>query len=192
MVSASRKPTEVRQREIAEAVLRIIGEQGATALTAARIADAVGVTSGALFRHFDSLEAILHAAVEVGVEAVEETFPDPALPPIERLRHLAVARIALFSRRPGIAWLLLSDQVYLTVPTAAVDRLRSLVRRSRAFLLEAIRDGVADGSLRGDIAPETLLLIFTGTVHAAVGAAGVHRSRRSAPDVLDALFLLLS
>ncbi|MHC4408099.1 MAG: TetR/AcrR family transcriptional regulator [Planctomycetota bacterium] len=192
MTARVRKPKQVRQREIAEAVLRVIGEHGAPALTASRIADEVGVTAGALFRHFESLPAILDAAVELGVEKIEASFPDADLPPTERMRRLAAARIDLLSRDGGLAWLLLSDQVYLTVSAQSVARLRELVSRSRGFLLQAVRDGVADGSLRSDIEPEQLLLIFTGTVHAAIGAAGVHRSNRTQPKVLDSLFTLLS
>jgi len=192
MPRATRKPTGIRRREIAEAALHVIGRQGASALTAARIAGEVGVTSGALFRHFDSLDAILESAVDAGLEAVEETFPDPSSPAVERLRNIAEARIGLFRKRPGIAWLLMSDQVYLTMPSPAVSRLRAMARKSRTYLLRAIRKAVADGLLRDDVAPEALLLIFTGTVHAIVGATGVHRSRRRVPDALDSLFEVLS
>jgi TetR/AcrR family transcriptional regulator len=187
-----RKPAGVRRREIAEAVLHVIGEHGAPALTAASIAAEVGVTSGALFRHFESLEAILDAAVDEGLERVEATFPPAELPPIERLRRLAAARIDLLANNPGLAWLLMSDQVYLTVSKQSVTRLRKLVRRSRIFLLAALREAMADGSLRTDIPAETLLVVFTGTVHAAIGAAGVHRTAKPRGDVLDALFTLIS
>jgi len=192
MASQTRKPTEVRQREIAEAVLRVIGEQGARSLTAARIAAEVGVTSGALFRHFDSLDAILDAAVDHAAALVEATFPAPDLPAVERLRELATARIQLIGGHRGLAWLLLSDQVYVTLSDSAVTRLRALVKRSRVFLLDAMREGAAEGSIRSDIAPELLLPIFTGTVHALIGAGGVHRSGEEKPDVLGALFKLLS
>ena len=190
----TRKPTEVRRREIAEAVLRVIGEQGATSLTAATIAAEVGITPGALFRHFPSLARILEAAVERAVEETEATFPDPGGAPIERLMAIAAARIDLFRRNRGIAWLLLSDQVYLTLPEGALARLRGLVGRSRKFLLDAIRAGAKGGTIRSDIDPEILLVLFTGAVHAIVGTAGVHRrARRPAPArVLDALRGLLS
>jgi len=187
-----RKPADVRRREIADAVLQVIGEHGASALTASRIAEEVGVTSGALFRHFASLEEILDAAVDAGIERVEATFPAQDLPPTGRLRSLATARIELLAGNPGLTWLLMSDQVYLTVSAQSVARLRKLVRRSRAFLMDALREGMADGSLRSDISAESMLVVFTGTVHATIGAAGVHRTRKPMRDVLDALFTLIS
>ena len=183
----------VRRREIADAALLVIGEQGASALTAASIATEVGVTSGALFRHFATLSEVVEAAVERAVDAAEATIPAREGAPIDRLMRIAGARIELFRRNPGMAWLLLSDQVYLSVPEGAIVRLRSLVRRTRRFLLETIREGVAEGSIRSDIEPEYLLMVFTGTVHAALGPAGVHREEAapSAEPVLAALRSLL-
>ena len=198
MSTTTRKPSSVRRREIAEAVLRVIGEHGATSVTAASLAREVGLTPGALFRHFATLDDILSAAVDIGIGAVEATFPPEELPPIERLRALALQRIELIGGTPGLAWLLLSDQVYLCVPEAAVTRLRALVQRSRAYLLAGFRDGIGRGDLRGDLEPETMLPIFTGTVHSLIVARGVHRDalQGKAPPspehIVDALFALLA
>ncbi len=198
--STNRKPTEVRRREIAAAVLRLIGERGAPALTAASIAEAVGVTPGALFRHFESVDAILLGAVELAVELVEATFPDPDLPPCERLQALLTARIAAIRETPGLAWLLLSDQVFLSVPPLAVDHLRGLVERSRTFLRNALKEAVADGDLRDDVDLSVMLVLFTGTVHTLAAGGGVHaspsgrrRPRQPQPTrVLETLLELLA
>jgi len=193
----TRKPTEVRRREIAAAALRVIGQQGASELTTATLALAVGLTPGALFRHFSSLDEILEAAVERAVEQVEATFPSADLSPVERLHTFVSARVELITRTPGLAWLLLSDQVYLTVPQPAIRRLRALVKRSRGFLLTAVHEGIAAGRLRQDIDPQVMLVLITGTVHSLIGTQGVHRSRAAArkpkpKHVLDTLFSLLT
>jgi AcrR family transcriptional regulator len=193
----NRKATADRKIEIADAALRVIGERGVKALTAATLAAEVGVTDGALYRHFASLAEILEAAVDRAVARVEETFPPADLDPVERLRRLGAARVALIRSAPGLAWLLLSDQVYLTVPEAAVARLRGLVEKSRAFLSAAIHEGVAYGRLRDDVPPAVILTLFTGAVHALAGSTGVHRaatdaSRGPEPEaVFETLFDLL-
>jgi AcrR family transcriptional regulator len=193
-----RKPTDVRRREIAEAVLRLIGERGARALTTATIAGAVEVTPGALFRHFETLDDITSAAVERAIEQVEGTFPPADLPPLERLERVVLARIAAIRQMPALAWLLLSDQVYLSIPPPAVERLRALVERSKTFLLAALREGQAQGSLRSDVAPEHMLILFTGVVHGLSRSSGVHApSPGTVPgtprpaDVVGTLFELL-
>jgi AcrR family transcriptional regulator len=196
VLARTRKPSATRREEIVRATLHIIGERGVPSLTAAALADEVGLTSGALFRHFDSMDDILRAAVDHAVERLEATFPEPRLPPRERLHSLARGRIELLRGEPGLAWMLRSEQAYLVLPADAVQRLRAVVARSREALLTALRDGVRDGSFRVDIEPRDLLVPVVGTIHALTGGAGIHRestatARRNAGRALAALIRML-
>jgi AcrR family transcriptional regulator len=181
MKSITRKPAGQRREEIAHAVLRIIGEQGLTSLSTATLAAEVGVTTGALYRHFASLDEILIETVRLGVERVEQTFPDPTDPPLERLLAMARNRVRLLGGDSGLAWLLRSEQAYLTLPRNAVERLRDVSRRSRQFLLDTLREGIEDGSIRGDIEPELLLVPVLGTIHAVIGSGRSVRRRAGGP-----------
>jgi AcrR family transcriptional regulator len=183
MKTRARRPGSERRPQIAAAALRLIGERGLAALTSATLAAEVGLTSGALFRHFPSLDRILEEAVESATKRLAATFPAGSLPPRERLFALLRSRVELLGTDPGLAWLLRSDQAYFALPPAAVARLRELVERSRAFLLAALREGAAAGTIRSDVEPEALLVMVTGTVHALVGLQGVHRG--AAPSDLD-------
>lgn len=184
MKATVRKPKADRRHEIVQAAFRIIGERGLTCLTTATLAAEIGLTSGALYRHFASLDEILTAAVRYGVVRIEQTFPDPALPPLERLLTLARTRVRLLGDDPGLVWLLRSEQAYLALPPNAVRLLRDVVSRSRAFLLATLRDGAADGSIRDDIDPELLLVPVVATIHAVVGPRSARRGapRTSRPD----------
>jgi AcrR family transcriptional regulator len=176
----TRRPTSERRAEIAAAALRIIGERGLPSLTTATLAAEIGVTSGALFRHFDSREAILAESVRHAVERIEATFPDATLPPVERILQLAGNRVRVLGTDRGLAWLLRSDQAYLTMPEGAVNELRGLVAKTKKYLLDAIRQGARDGTIRADIEPEVLLLTVMGTIHALVGLTGLHGHATSA------------
>jgi AcrR family transcriptional regulator len=161
-----RKSAQVRRAEIAEAAIRLAGDRGAPSLTAAAIAAEVGLTSGALFRHFDSIDAILEAAAERAIEWVEATFPAPDLPARERLESLVRARVVLLGEHPGLVWFLLSDQAAARIPVAARERLADLAKATRAQLTSAITEARAAGELRNDVAPEAQLTILIGAVHA--------------------------
>lgn len=197
MKNTSRKSSAVRREEIAVAALRIIGERGLASLTTATLAAEVGVTPGALFRHFDSREAMLNEAARFALARIESTFPDPALPPRERLFALAENRVRIVGRDPGVAWVLRSEQASLSLPAEAVGQLQDLVKRSKRFVLTALRDGAADGTFRTDIEPEILFVPVMGTIHALIGMAGIHaaagrvRGSRTGP-VLAALAVLLA
>ena len=191
-----RKSGADRRDEIARAVLRIAGEPGMPALTTASLAAEVGVTTGALFRHFPSLDDMLRAAVDHAVRQIEGTFPDADLPPMDRLIQLGRNRVRTIGSDRGLSWLLRSEQAWLSLPDDSVEKLRALVRRSRAFLLAAITDGVGSGAVRSDIEPELLLITVMGTIHALMGMPGVQgRSTQGlarADDALAALAQLLS
>jgi AcrR family transcriptional regulator len=64
----TRKSQAERREEIIDAALLILGEHGVDGMTMVRLADAVGITPAALYRHFDSRNAILAAVVDVAVE----------------------------------------------------------------------------------------------------------------------------
>ena len=59
----NRKNTEVRQEEIVDAAVRLIGEYGLRGTTVSRIAAAVGIARGALYRHFPNRQAVIEAAL---------------------------------------------------------------------------------------------------------------------------------
>ena len=195
MVTRTRKPTAERRKEIAESVLRIIGERGLTSLTTTTLAEDVGLTSGALFRHFASRDEILVETVRLATARMEETFPDEGLDPVDRLLDLARERFRVLGSDAGLAWLFRSEQAFLVLPGEAVTLLREIVERSRRFVLEALREGAALGMIRRDIEPEVLLVPVMGTIHALIGAQGARtlstgRARDPEP-VLAALVRLL-
>lgn len=196
MPPTTRKPTAVRRDEIAQAVVRIIGTHGITALTTTRLAAEVGLTSGALFRHFASQDDILRHATRRVVARLEATFPDVALPPAERVAALATARVRLLGSEPGVAWFVHSEQAALVLPADAASRLRRLVTRTRKFLLTAIREGAAAGTVRDDVEPDVLLVPVLGTIHALIGTAGAPKVRAArrlrAKQVIDGLIRLLA
>jgi len=197
VATGTRRTTAERRQEIARAALRIIGERGLTSLRTTAIAAEVGLTSGALFRHFASIDAILTEAARYAAGRIDETFPDPSSPPLERLEALARGRVELLTSEPGIAWCLRSEQARLTLPEEAVTLLASCAERTRRFVLQALRDGVSRGEIRCDIEPELLLPPVMGTIHVLAGTAGFQKlaaraAARNHRRALRALMRLLA
>jgi len=192
MKTAIRYSGTERREQIALAALEIIGEQGLASLSTAALADRVGLSSGGLFRHFASIEEILQEATQIATRLIEATFPEPELPPMERIRTLGVNRIRLLGGNPGLTWLLMSKQAYLKLPSDSVKQLKAIVIRSKQFLLAAVLDGVREGSIRSDLNAEALLVTILGTVHTLIGMPGTPEERESkAEEVIDSLLIML-
>ena len=155
----------------------------------------MGITSGALFRHFTSRDEILVETVRFATTRMEETFPDEGLGPVDRLLGLARERFRVLGSDAGLAWIFRSEQAFLVLPEEAITLLRGIVERSRRYVLEALREGARRGTIRRDIEPEVLLVPVMGTIHALIGAHGARKlstGRTLDPEtVLSALVRLL-
>jgi TetR/AcrR family transcriptional regulator, tetracycline repressor protein len=116
-----------RRDEVLEAALDLLDDVGLAALTTRRLAERLGVRPGALYRHFDSKQALL-------VAMVDRTLADAPPVPVDRpwpdqVRAIATAaRAAMLSRRDG-ALLVIGNVVRSTRGqaswTAFLDALRS-------------------------------------------------------------------
>lgn len=159
-----RRSTPLNRIEIADAAIRLIGVEGIAALTTTALAKELGVSSGAPFRHFASRDAILVAVAERVVEIVGATFPEEGLQPMDRLSRLFLARTSVLSRNLGVARLIFSDQFTKALPEKAAANIRSLIRRTRAYLLRLLEEGAERGEIRRDIPAEDLVVPVLGTL----------------------------
>jgi AcrR family transcriptional regulator len=187
-----RRASEVRQVELTDAALHIIATRGITALTTRSLAAEVGLSTGAIFRHFASLEALLDAVVGRVEAVLEETYPPATLPPVERLERFVEARSTAVGKQRGILRLVLSEQFLLALPERGSARLKRLVETTRSFVVSCLRDGQAAGALRADLPAEALAPIVMGTVQmlALFPASGRRRGPESRA-VLESLLALL-
>lgn len=193
-MATARRTTGERRTELADAALEIIATRGIVELTTKNLADAVGLSTGAIFRHFASLDALFVALAERVAEVLDETYPSPELPPLERLEKFLEARSSVVGERAGILRLMLSDQFALALPEAAALELRHARATTRAFLVATITEAQAAGQVRRDVAPEELVVIVMGTIQMlGLSAAGPHaRGPTQARAVRAALLQLIT
>ncbi len=157
-----RLPTEDRQRQIADAALKLVAEHGVGGLTIAAIAREVGLAEGTLFRHFGSKQEIADAAVGRMEELLFEGFPPQQGDPLERLGAFFMQRVGLVRRLPGVMRLLLSDELSRAGTEAAAARVLELKRRSMGFVVQCFAEARQRGLVRGDLDPRALALLVNG------------------------------
>ncbi len=159
-----REKTQVRQRQIAEAALKVMSQQGLRRFTAAAIAREVGISDGALFRHFPDKPAIVAAALDRVEDLMFRGFPPQHPHPIERLGLFFQQRLALVSTNPAIVNLITSDQLALAAGGQGAQRVAGWKARSAAFILECLMDAQAAGLLREGVDVYALRLIVHGSI----------------------------
>lgn len=188
-----RRSTEVRQAELTEAALSIIATRGIAALSTRSLAAHVGLSSGAIFRHFATLDALLDAVAARVEAALDSTFPPSDLPPRERLERFIEARSATVGNHVGILRLMLSDQFQLALPEGGSKRLAGCVKKTREFISECVRKGQAEGTIRDDIDAAALVVIVMGTTRMLALSNNLPRGKADeARAVREAIVTLLS
>ncbi len=151
-------------------------------MTTTRLSRELGLTSGALFRHFPNREAMLEAAVALAVERMMASIPEGEAEPLERILQLARNRIALVREDAGLAWLFRSEEAEQCLPDEARASIRHTVRQTRSFVLAALREGMEQGQVRRDIEARLLLVPVLGTIHLLIESASSRASHRPGPE----------
>ena len=161
---AARERSEVRREQIADAALRIIAVEGLGKFTTAAIAKAVGLTDGAIFRHFDSKEDIVQAAVERVEAVLFADFPPKHRDPIERLGLFFRNRVRAVTGLPGVAHLMFSDQLAQAAGPVGAVKVREMQARTLDFLRACLDEAAAKRRLREDADVDDLLVLVRGAL----------------------------
>jgi AcrR family transcriptional regulator len=145
---------------IIDSAAAMMAEQG-DAANMNKIAGAAGVSRATLYRYFPSREALLHAMATTSIEELAARIADADLQgiPVEQaIARLVRGFIAVGSKYTALAGgghQRTGDHPHAN--TLLTEPVRALFRR-----------GIADGSLRSDLAPELLTNLFSGLIKAAL------------------------
>jgi AcrR family transcriptional regulator len=152
VLAGGRLPGAERKAQIVAATLRLVAEHGLAGASMSRIAEAVGISNAALYRHFPSREDILIAAHDALVERVFAWLNYSKAPDVtDRLREMGRTHAELFSKDiegfnapmfQFISWIP-KDRVHEHV----VDRRGEMLR----WYADLVEEGKAQGSIRPDI-----------------------------------------
>lgn len=161
-----RKPAEERKSEIVEAALRLADKVGPDRLTTGQIAEAVGLTQAALFRHFPKKQDLWEAvAARIGEKfqqrwiAIERGPPDP----IDRLHTIIAAQLKLIQAMPAIPAILFSRELHVENRALRVI-FAKFMTSFHGRIERLIAAAQNEGRLRGDVAPADVAFLIIGLV----------------------------
>ena len=153
-----RLPGAQRKTQIIEATLRLIAEHGLAGTSMSRIADEVGISNAALYRHFASRDDIVIAAHDSLIQRVLAWLNSSSAPDaLDRLRELGRTHADIFSRDiEGF-----NAPMFQFISWLPRDRVRDHVVSRRVEMLrwyaDLVEEGKAQGSIRRDIETELIV-----------------------------------
>jgi AcrR family transcriptional regulator len=162
-----RRPTDVRRREIIEAARVVITDHGMQALTIGSLARAVGVSEGAIYRHFRGKKRIIAGLIEDIDSRLNQRInlmdgdPDAGLKRLEQVLKDNAAP----STVTGVSFMVIAE-----VLMNGDDELRRLMQtaidRHLAMIEAQLSAGVQKGEVSTDIDLKAASLQFYGLIQA--------------------------
>lgn len=177
-----------RRQLTVEAVIGLAAEQNPSEITTAAIAQRMGVTQGALFRHFPSKDAIWESVMSWVADQLLAALDTAAqgADPLGGLRAMFAAHVDFAMRHPGVPRMMFGELQHARATPAKRVAL-ALMQRYAARLQVCIEQGQASGEIAPYIAPQAAATLFIGTVQGLVMQsllyADLARMRAQAPEV---------
>ncbi len=188
---ATRLSAEERRASTVETVIDLAAEQNPSDITTAAIAERMGLTHGALFRHFPTKDAILQAVLSWVAErllARVDRAADGASSSLAALEAVFMAHVDFVAEHPGVPRMLFGElqRANDTLPRKMVQ---TLIARYGERLRRLIEAGKQSGELEPGLDVEAAVLLFIGTIQGlviqAMVAGDVARIRRDARVVFS-------
>jgi len=182
-------PAEERRAATVEAVVDLAAEQNPSDITTTAIAQRMGLTQGALFRHFPTKDAILEAVMSWVTErllARVSKAAESAPSPLAALEAIFQTHIDFVCERPGVPRMLFGElqRPGDTLPKRIV---RTLLHRYDERLRGLLEAGKAQGELDPMLDVGAAAGLFIGAIQGLVMqsllAGDAQRIRRDAPGV---------
>lgn len=181
-----RQTTHIRQAEIIAAVLALAAEHGPAALSTPRIAHSVGLTDGALFKHFPTKAALWLAVIDwVDAQLLTrlQRAADAAPEPLAALRAVFLAHVDFAIAHPGVPRFIFNELQHPD-DSPVKARVRAMLGRYRS-VLNRLLDALPLPAAERDAAATLFIGSVQGLVMQAMAAGDMPGMRGAAEAVFD-------
>lgn len=182
-------PAEERRVATVEAVVNLAAEQNPSDITTTAIAQRMGLTQGALFRHFPTKDAILESVMDWVAESLltrVNKAAEDATSPMAALEAVFMAHVDFIVEHPGVPRMLFGE-LQRPGDTLPKQIVLTLIRHYSERLQLLLKAGKTQGELHAQLDIEAASVSFIGAIQGLVMqsllAGDVTRMRRDAVGV---------
>jgi AcrR family transcriptional regulator len=159
-----RLSTQERKIQIKENILKIIFEEGMHKLSTRHLAQRIGISEGALFRHYPSKNAMIQGIIEdVSIELIEnlKIISEKNIPAKERLEELICFTINYLHQKKGITLLLFTEASYKN-ENSLKSEMSHIYSSQKQYFTKIILDGITEGIWNANVNIENLATLYMG------------------------------
>jgi AcrR family transcriptional regulator len=185
-----RLSAEVRQDQIIQVAVDLAGERGMQGVTTQDMADAMGLTQGAIFRHFPSKDAIWIAAmgwIRERLMGVLGAAAQGTGSPLDALERMFFAHVDFIDRHPAIPRMVFSGQMLHDNPKLKA-LVQEIVSGYEARLVVLLCEAREAGLVRADLDEQSAAILFIGMIQGLVVQITIFGARRSLTEEARKVF----
>jgi len=164
------KAGQVRQREIISAARKLIVKYGSEHVTVRRMAKEIGVSEGAIYRHFKSKKDVLSFLVDdienTLIADINENYV-PQANTLETLEKIIQGHISAVEQRRGVTFQVIAEIISLGEKKLN-NKAYNVISRYTERIKELLSEGVASGVIKQDIDVEAAATLFFGMTQGLV------------------------
>lgn len=176
-----RLDADARREQIVRVTLDLAARQGVDDVTTQDMAQAMGVTQGAVFRHFPSKDAIWLAVmhwVRDRLMAVLGRAAEQGRDPLDALARMFAAHIDFIAAHPAIPRVLTSEHLHIR-NRALRELITEIMLGYEARVAGLIEAAKAEGLARADLDAHAAATLYIGMIQGLVLQASLLRGRRT-------------
>ncbi|AMC11099.1 hypothetical protein Lupro_07490 [Lutibacter profundi] len=159
-----RLSTETRQAQIKEATLDIISNEGLAKLSIKNLAAKVGVSEGAIYRHFKSKRGILLSIIKDvynNLVVNQKEVANSNMVPSIKLFTFFCKQIKYLIHNKGITILLFTEATHAN-DSELKEKLLQILKSQKLLLIQIVQEGISHGLWNKNIDVNDFATIYMG------------------------------
>lgn len=193
MTSKPRHLAAAERKELTiETVVELAAEQNPAEITTTAIAQRMGLTQGALFRHFSNKDAMLEATMQWVSQRLLKRIDYAAADAesaLDALEAIFMAHTGFVARHPGVPRLLFGE-LQRPGKTRIKTMVQTLLQQYSLRLQAHLQRGIEQGELDPGLDVQAATSLFIGTIQGLVMQATLTGEPRQISQQAPAAFIL--
>lgn len=194
-IKRERLPTEERKEQILEKSLEIIYQEGFSNLTIKNIANRIGISEPAIYRHFKDKHEIVDELANLAFRFMLTDPPNPKrCDPTGRLYSIVSQKVQELEKNPYLTAIAFQEEVFHEYPDIRAKSRRGGEQMEQA-VMEIVRCGQKRGIFCTSVDAHTFALIYVGSMRMVVqkwrNSGFAYSLVAESKKIIDELFKLL-
>ena len=164
------KQAKSRKEQIALTAIDIISEGGTQNLSMLKIAERIGVTDAALYKHFKSKNEMLLFMVDLIEEMLIDRMKEHSnnfKNPLDKLKNILSFQFSFIEENKGIPRILFSEALQFK-EKKLTSKISNILNQYLSLIKSTIADAKKTGSIKSSIDTDTLAVLFMGMTQSTV------------------------